>query len=243
MFWNILLGIVLLIVLLLLCPIHVLVRYDGKLRVKAGVWFLKFCIYPDRADDLLSDTLSQRQKRKLKQKLLKKEARAERKREKEKKKGKKVSRKKLSESLKGRKGKGLLKDLGRLLRLVRILAAKFGKKLHIKIKRLELVAASDDAATTAYLFGAFSQLLAYGLAAADRYTNVKFKNSGVFVRADFCAEKSRVNAEILFRIRVGSLLGLAFSAFWLFAKESMQDSMGITENTPDNIENKKGISL
>ena len=173
---------------------------------------------------------------------MKKEARAERRLEKDKKKGKKASPRKLTDSLKGQKGKGLVKDLGRLFRFVRILAMKFGKKLKIKIKRLEIVAASEDAATTAYLFGALSQAVAYGFAAADKYTNIKFRNSRVFVRADFCGDKTRVNTEILFRIRVGSLLGFALSAFWLLAKESMKDSMGDLQNTPDNIE-KKGISL
>ena len=243
MFLKILLGIVILIVLILLCPIHVLLRYDGKMTVKAGIPFLKFRIYPDREDDLLSDTLSQKKKRKLKQKLLKKEARAERRREKDRRKGKTASPKKLSDTLKQTKGKGYVKDLGRIFRFVRILAAKFGKKLHIQIKRLEIVAASDDAANTAYLFGALSQAVAYGLAAADKYTNIKFKNSRVLVRADFCSDKTRVNTEILFRMRVGSLLSFACSALWLFAKESMKDKIGELENTPDNTENKKGIAL
>ena len=243
MFLNILFIIVALIVLILLCPLHVLLRYDGKLTVKAGIPFLKFRIYPDRASDLLSDTLSLRQKRRLKKKLLKKEARAERRREKDKRKGKKVPAKKLSDSLKGKKGKGQVKDLGRLFRLLRILASKFGKKLHIKIRKLEILAASEDAATTAYLFGALSQVLAYGLAAADRYTNIKFRNSRVCVKADFLETKTKVDAEILFRIRVGSLLRFAFSSVWLFAKESMKDSFGETENTPENTENKKGIAL
>jgi len=242
-FLNILLVILLLIVLILLCPIHVLLYYDGKLNVKAGIPFLKFRVYPDKADDLLSDTLSLRKKRKLKKKLLKKEARAERRRVKDNRKGKKASQKKLSDTLKQTESKGYVKDLGRIFRFVRILAAKFGKKLHIKIKRLEIVAASEDAATTAYLFGALSQAVAYGFAAADYYTNIRFRNSRVSVRADFCGDKTRVNTEILFRIRVGSLLSFACSALWLFAKESMKDKIGEFGNTPENTENKKGIAL
>ena len=71
MFLNILFIIVFVILLILLCPIHVLLFYDGKLKVKAGIPFLRFRIYPDREDDLLSDTLSLRKKRKLKKKLMK----------------------------------------------------------------------------------------------------------------------------------------------------------------------------
>ena len=243
-FLNILLVTLLLIVLILLCPIHVLLYYDGKLKVKAGIPFLKFRVYPNKADDLLSDSLSLRKKRKLKKKLLKKEARAEKRREKDKRKGKKASQKKLSDTLKQTESKGYVKDLSRIFRFVRILAAKFGKKLHIKIKRLEIVAASEDAATTAYLFGALSQAVAYGLAAADYYTNIQFKNSRVSVKADFCSDKTKVNTEILFRIRVGSLLSFACSALWLFAKESMKDSLGDADGTTlDNTENKKGIAL
>jgi len=52
-----------------------------------------------------------------------------------------------------------------------------------------------------------------------------------------------VNTEILFRIRVGSLLSFACSALWLFAKESMKDKIGEFGNTPENTENKKGIAL
>ena len=243
MFWNILFAILAVIVLILLCPIHVLLRYNGKLTVKVGIPFLKFRIYPDRVDDLNSDTLSLRKKRRIKKKLMKKEARAERRLEKDKKKGKKASPRKLTDSLKGKKGKGFVKDLGRIFRFVRILAAKFGKKLQIKIKRLEIVAASEDAATTAYLFGALSQSVSYALALADRDSNLTSRNRRVSVKADFCGDKTSVNTEILFRIRVGSLLGFMFSAFWLFAKESLQDSMGALEKPSDNSENQKGISL
>lgn len=243
MIWNLLLVISLAIVLLLLCPIQVRLLYNGKLTVRVGIPFLKFRVYPDREDDLLSDKLSLRQKRKLKKKLMKKEARASRRLEKEKKKGKKPSPHKLKDTLKGRKEKGFVKDLGALFRLIRILAAKFGKKLKIRIKRLEIVAASGDAATTAYLFGALSQTVAYGFAAADRYTNVTFRNSRVSVRADFCAEKTSVDADVLFSIRVYGLLRLFSSALWLFAKESLKDQIGELEAPSDNIENKKGISL
>ena len=243
MFWQILLVLLCVVVLVLLCPISILLRYDGKMKLKLGVWFFRFRLYPDREEDLFSDELTLKQKRKLKQKLLKKEARAERRRKKDRKKGKKATTPSLSESLKKRKSKGILKDLGGLFRMIRILSVKFGKRLQIKIKRLEIVAASDDAANTAYLFGALSQSVAYGLALADRYANLTFVNRRVSVKADFCAECTRVNAEVLFCMRVGSLLGVLCSALWLYAKESMKDSLGDFTNTPDNIQNKKGISL
>ena len=250
MIGNIVLIILGVILLILFCPIHFVLRYvDGKVTVKAGIPFLHFRIYPDLAARLESDSLSQKQKRKLMKKLLKKKAKAE-KRLVAAKQTKKKPKHTLGESMKGKKSKGMLKDLSRLFRVLRVLAGKFGKKLHIKIKRLEIVAGSDDAAKTAYLFGAFSQALAYGLAAADCYSNIRFRNSRVSVRADFCAERSRVDAEVLFRIRVIGLLSLALSAVLLFAKETMNHessgeplgSEASATGRPDNIQNKKGIS-
>ena len=254
-FWIVLGVILALVILILLCPIHVLLLYDGKFTLKAGVWFLRFRIYPDRAEDLESDKLSDRKKRRILKKIIKKKERDERRAAKEREKQgthkrKKASPKKLGDSLKKRHGKGLVRDLGMILRVVRILARKFGKKLHIRIRQLTIVAATDDAAKTAYVFGVLSQMLAYFLAAADSYTNVTFRNRRVGVRADFLSEKTRVKAEILFRIRVVSVIGLAFSAFWQFAKESLVENTN-TPSAPDsktednayqNNQNEKGIT-
>lgn len=240
-FLQILIVIVCLIVLILLCPLWAVIRYDGELSVNWGYLFWKFRYYPDVSEDLSSDKLTMKQKRKLKQKLMKKEAREER--LSKKKKGKKSAKRKLKESLSVRSDKGVIKELGGILRLLRILILRFGKRLRVKIKRFEVVAASDDAATTAYLFGAFSQLLSYGLALADRYTNVKLNNKRVAVKADFCREESSVNAEVVLHMSLANFIGFLFTSLWEAAKDSMDESTGDDPKPLDNIENKKGISL
>lgn len=242
-FLQILIVIVCLIVLLLLCPIWVLVCYDKTLVITWGFLFWRFRFYPDPSEDLLSDTLSVKQKRKRMQKLLRQEARKARRSEKGRKKGKKTAKRSLGESLGTRSAKGVVKELGGMFRLLRILILKFGNRLQVRIKRLEIVAASEDAASTAYLFAALSQGLSYGLALCDRYTNLKFKNKRVSVRADFCGEETRVNAVLLFRMRLGNLIGFLWSSLWEAAKDSMTETMKDAETSSDNIENKKGISL
>ena len=218
--WIIFGAILLFFALILFCPIRIRLLYDGKLTMKAGIPLFGFRVYPDREADLQSDKLSLKQKRKLKQKLLKKKEKLEEKNKKAASKGKK-RKTPLGESLKKGHKKGAISDLFRLFRVLRVLAVKLGNKLHIKIKRLEVVAASDDAAKTAYLFGALSQSVAYSLAALDAHTNLSYNNRRVAVRADFLAERVSVKADVRLSIRVGSALSLLFSALWLFAKETL----------------------
>lgn len=231
----------LLILLILLCPVQIAVTYDGKFRLKVGAAGIRIRIFPSDRELLEDPTLSPRKKQKIQKKLLKKAARAEKKAEKKSSKKvqkaladkhKKKEKKKASDGTKkkeGPKAKGLLRDIRFLARAAKILLLKFGRRLRVKLKRLEIVVASPDAAKTAYLFGGVSQAVAYLLQSLDAYSRLSFRNERVSVKADFLKEKLSVDIDILFSIRVGSLLSLALSALWLFVKEGFAKKSGNAE--------------
>ncbi len=243
----------LLILLLLLCPVQIAVAYDGKFRLKVGAAGIRFRIFPSDRELLEDSTLSPRKKQKIQKKLLKKAARAEKKAEKKAAKKakealagkhkKKRGKEKASDGAKkkeGPKAKGILRDIRFLARAAKILLLKFGRRLHVKLKRLEIVVASPDAAKTAYLFGGVSQAVAYLLRSLDAYSRLSFRNETVSVKADFLKEKLSADIDILFSIRVGSLLSLALSALWLFVKEGFaKKSSNAEKNEPDTGKDSK----
>lgn len=220
----------LLVLLVLLCPIEVHVRYDGKFTLRAGAAGIRFRILPSWETLLNDPTLSLEKKRRIRKKILKKEARAERKAAKKalaeakKTKGRKESDRKKKPKEKDEKKapkrkKSLFRDIRFLARAVKILLAKFGRRLKVRLRTLSLTAASGDAAKTALLYGGMAQAAAYLLAALDSFSRLTCRRGAVSVSADFLSETPKAEIDVLFSIRVGSLLSLGFSAVWLFVKE------------------------
>lgn len=234
----ILLALAALLTLILLLPLELWIRYDGKhFALKVGAAGLRFRLLPSLASFLEDETLSAKDKRKILKKLAKKREKAAQKEEKKRRreeeqaqKGKKTKKsKKVKKAAKKedvapthKRKKSVLRDIRFLARAVGILLRKFGRRLSVKLKRLHLTVASDDAAKTAYLFGALSQATAYLLTSLDAFSRLSYRNKNVKVEADFLSETLSADIEILFSIRVGSLLSLAFSAVWLFVKEGMK---------------------
>lgn len=229
----ILLALVLFVALLMLLPLQLYVRYDGRFTLKVGAAGIRFRLIPSLRELLEDDTLSPEKKRRIRKKLAKKEARAAKKdakqikkEEKQKKKGKKPQKKKNKKKSQTtpspKKKKSLIRDIRFLARAAGILLKKFGRRLSVKLTRLEITIATDDAAKTALMFGGVSQAVAYLLKALDAYARLTYRNDRVRVEADFLSDTLSAELEILFSIRVGSLFTLAFSAIWLMVKEGFQ---------------------
>ena len=225
-------GVVAFLALLLACPIQALLVYDGDFSLKAGIPFWRFPLFRDPEAKLSDPSVSPKKKRRILNALAKKEAKAEKKAEKKKnKKAKGKAQKKTphsaAETLKKRKSKGPLRDLRFLLRSGLVIGGKLGKKLHVKVKRLEITVGSDDAAKTAYLYGAVSQGVAYTIATLDSYAKLRIKDTKLKITANFLQESVTFEGEILVSIRVGSVISLFFSALKLFIKEAF------SSKTPD----------
>ncbi len=144
----------------------------------------------------------------------------ERRRKKEEKRAAKKERraaKKEAKKAKGASGKKEKKKTD-VLATVRLIAAavktavsRFGKHLRVRVARLHLAVATGDAASTAILYGAVSQTVAYTAALLDSTSTLKNPaKSDVRIYADYLSEKTSADIEIGFSLRVWQLLDILF---------------------------------
>ncbi len=217
-------GVIALIALILRCPLQAVLSYDGELTIKWGIPLLMTEYYADYESMLSSDKFTPEQKRKILNKLIRREKKAEKEAEKRRKKNEKLIRrgkKPIPEPRQNgvadllRKKRKAKRNIRFLLRLAWILLRRFGSKLKIRINKLKIVIASEDAATTAYLFGTVSQGVSYLLAAAEQLPDFAYSNKRLELSADFLRDECRLEAEVYLSIRIGSLLKL-----FLFPKTS-----------------------
>lgn len=207
----------LLIAGILLLRATVTIKYLDEFALTVRVLFLKFRILPAKERKIDPDDYSPRKFRRI---IRKKEKKAEKRRRKaEKKAAKKAKKKAKAEEKAKRSGKVLVKkkrslsDIVEIVELVgellTVFVKRFAKHLRIKVARLHITVASDDAAKTACMYGAVSQGVAYILELLDRVTNLKYKSdSDVYVAVDFSAQKPSADIEISFSMSVGQLLDI-----------------------------------
>lgn len=87
--------------------------------------------------------------------------------------------------------------------LVKVFLARFGKHLHIKVRRLVIIVGSEDAATTAVLYGTVCGAVQCLLELIYGCLNTKFvKDAEVRVEPDFTAVKPSALVDITFSVRV-----------------------------------------
>jgi hypothetical protein len=195
----------LILILLLLLRIRVTLTLTNEVRITVRALCLRFCLYP-------------RQKAvKWKRYSAKKAA----------KKAKKAAKKAKKAALKAAKHKeqhaatdkqdpqNKKNTLPEKLRLLRALCAALFRRTHKHLRlhaaRLHIRVASNDAATTAVLYGAVCQTLAYLLALLDRITHLKAVEPDVAVSADYLSEKPSADVKILLSVRVGGAILILFS--------------------------------
>ena len=95
--------------------------------------------------------------------------------------------------------------------LLSVFFSRFGKHFRVKVARLNLTVASDDAAKTAIMYGVCAQSVAYILEILDNKTNIDYnKNAEVNVAVDYLAEKPSADIDIAFSLRVWHLLDILF---------------------------------
>lgn len=210
----------LLIVGILLLRATVTIKYLDEFALTVRVLFLKFRILPAKEKKINPDDYSPRKFRRM---IKKKEKLAEKRRKKAEKKAAKKAKKKAKkaalEEKARRSGKTLAKkkrDLSDIVEIVKLVGellsvfvGRFAKHLKIKVARLRITVASDEAAKTACMYGAVSQGVAYILELLDRVTNLDYeKEADVAVLVDFNAGKPSADIEISFAISVWQLLDI-----------------------------------
>ena len=89
--------------------------------------------------------------------------------------------------------------------------SRFAKHFRVKLARLNVTVASEDAAKTAILYGVAAQGVAYTLEILDRTTNLEYKkDSEVNVFVDYLGDTPSFDISIAFSMRVWHLLDILF---------------------------------
>ena len=102
-----------------------------------------------------------------------------------------------------KKDDGVVSKLWAMREILLHTISKFLGKLHFKLIRLNIVVASDNAASTALLYGATTQGVAYLIEILDTISNVDItKRSEISVRSDFISQKSSFEGKIVLYISV-----------------------------------------
>lgn len=101
-----------------------------------------------------------------------------------------------------------------------VLFKKFFKHLHIQVARLKIRVATGDAASTAVLYGAVIQSVAYMMEILNRITHVDgLKKAEIEVVPDYLAEKTTMDMCFVFSLRVWHVFAILFSTLGRFLKK------------------------
>lgn len=229
-FLNVMVAIVLFFTLLFAIPIRITIDYSKEVRAHMSIAHLiKIMLYPKREKKVRIRNYTEKKIAKRERKRLAKEAKA-----KEKKKRKAADKKKRKLDKKARKdaekagalkkeSSSLLDNVNLITSLVEVFLKKFFRHLKIKVARLNITVATEDAAKTAILYGAVSQAVSYLIAILDAKSNLKQARKAQFnVNADFCATKSSADVHLSFSIRVGQVLLIALAVLFRFIKHKLK---------------------
>ena len=112
--------------------------------------------------------------------------------------------------------------ISKLLEVVKVLFKRFGHHLRIKVKRVHIIVASEDAATTAVLYGAVCgavQCLFEFLYNCMHLTLPKSEEMQVV--PDFTSEKIKAEIDITFSFRLWQIFDILLRSAWTYIKQSM----------------------
>lgn len=198
----IILGIALLIGIILLLRVKVIISYEERLQVYLRFAFFKVRLFPAKP---------------------KKPKKAKKKGKKTKKAPAPNTENKPEEQ---KKDEGAVSKLWAMREILLHTIAKFLNKLHFKFVKLNIVVAGDNAASTALLYGATTQGVAYLIEILDNISNVDIsKRSKISVRSDFISQKSFFEGKIVLYISVVHILYVGLH----FLKKLIKSKMKVEE--------------
>ena len=103
--------------------------------------------------------------------------------------------------------------------VVKLFSKKFAKHLHIKLAKIYIRVATDDAAQTAILYGVIAQALSYLIEALDTVTNLdSLKKAYINVEPDYLSDKFDAKINITLSVRVFGLLDVGINSLVRFLK-------------------------
>lgn len=212
----------------------VTIAYSDEVNLYLRVLFVKIKILPKKEQkrlDGMSTAKARRIRRKLEKKAEKKRLSAEEK-------------KKLKAQNKAEGKKKSPQEIISMIQMVSSLAVaviqRFAKHLRIKIARIKLVIATDDAATTAIVYGAVSQSLNLLLPVLEDVKNFqKLKKADISVDCDFVSNEPVIDVKLGFSIRVWQVLHIALAALISLIKHKLKNDIKNDEQQNINVNKKR----
>ena len=217
----IIIGIVLAFFLILSIKASVRLEFSDELKLSVKILCFNFQIAPEKEKKpvRIKDYTFKKHQRRLRENysnyLKKKKKKEERKAKRAAAKAKKAQKKKADKekNIRPTPERSLLDWINIAGAVIGALFSKFSKRLHVKIARLKVNVATGDAASTAILYGAVIQSVAYVIETLKTVTNVDgLKKADVSVNADYLSEKMSVDICFVFSLRVGHVMEIMFGA-------------------------------
>lgn len=207
-----LLALLALIIILLLLPIRVTLSYSDKLTVSLSYFLFRRRLYPTKKEIKLSDYTRRRVRKRRKEAILRQRIDAQ----------KAALQKKKQEKKEPETILQKLRAVRLILRLLKNLYRPIISAVRIKVERLYISVATEDAAKTAILYGITAQSVAYILTFLEDTTKTTIKDGSVDVIADFSEQKPAFDVKIRFSSSPIRLLAFAAKAFFLLRSYTQQ---------------------
>ena len=207
-------GIALLLFGFLMIRIRFVIAYSDELTLRLRVLFFGFTLLPSRDKRKKKRSMSERKAEKIRGKLQKKQQ-------------KKIEKKKQKKSEKAEKPKKSFGEILDLLQLatslVSVLFRHFFRHLRIRVARIRIIVASEDAATTAIAYGAITQSFNVLLPLLESVRNFpKLKKADLFVGVDFTKDAPQTDLKLVFSIRLWQIFDIAFRALGAFLRHKLK---------------------
>ena len=253
-------GIVVALFLLLSIKARVKLEFSDELRLSVSFLCFNIPIAPPKPKKpvKISDYSFKKHQKRLRSNyesyLKKQDKKAEKKAKKEQAKAQKAEKKKLDKKNKVKKPpqRSVLDWVNIAGAVLGALFSKFAKRLHIKVARLKIKVATGDAASTAILYGAVCQSVAYIIEILQNVTNVDgLKSAEISVEPDYLSEETSLDLCFIFSLRIRHVFGILFGTvgraikkFFETAPPKPEQSVSqktSSENTDNNEKTKQNI--
>ena len=203
---SILLGLVALIAIILSLKVTLTVKYDGDVKLFARVLFVRIKLYP-------------RKKKKHKRSMSAKKAQKVKK-----KKAKCVSDTGKKKEKKPKKTPSEIIEIIQVVcMIVKEVVSNLSKYLRIKIAKIHIKIATDDAAHTAIAYGAVTQSINVLFPLLENVKNFSMpKRRDIDIRSDFTSEECEMDLCLRFSVRVWQAALIAIKVLIKFIKHSIK---------------------
>ncbi len=215
-------GIILFIFAVMMIRGEVVISYSDALSITVRVLGIPIRILPRKKKKIKISDYSPKKRAKIEEKRKRDKAKADAKAA-EKKRKKEAA--KAAEKEARAKGQTTKRPLGETVSLIKDVVStavkRFSKHLRVRVARLHVYVATGDAASTAILYGAISQTVAYIAALLDSTGTLRSSTKAdVDIHADYLSEKTTADVEIGFSLRVWQIFDVLLRTLLAYVRHT-----------------------